>query len=79
MIGGWLTLMADFLAVIGATESAKIGQNHSMDNGVQQQLTHLQNQLSQQKKQYQKQQIQLRLWQLQQQINEIKQHFNDRA
>jgi len=69
LIGAWLTLMADFMAAIGAT--VVVEPDPTEESTKDQQMMGIQTELQQQKKQIQKQQIQMQLWQLQQELKEL--------
>lgn len=76
LIGAWFTVMADFMAAIGATiivEPETETTNPTPENGIQQQLADMQTQMRRQKKQFQKQQIQFQLWQMQLELKELEQ------
>ncbi len=80
LVGAWLTVMADFMAAIGATVSVEppAEQSNSTSDQMQQQVDDLQIQIAMQKKQLQKQQIQMQLWQMHQDLKEIEQQIKKR-
>lgn len=81
LVAAWLTVMADFMAAIGATvlvEPPPTEPTADSNEDMQQQISVLQNQLQLQKKQIQKQQIQFQLWQMQLELKELEQQLNEK-
>lgn len=80
LVGAWLTVVADLITALAATQAAVQPEPTSAANDeVQQKLADMQKQMDAQKKQLQKQlqkqQIQMQLWQLQHQVQQVEQQL----
>ncbi|WP_139492327.1 hypothetical protein [Brevibacillus dissolubilis] len=81
LVAAWITLLADFMAAIGATVAVQpeTETTTTTDNtDIQKRLDDWQNQMELQNKQIQKQQIQFQLWQLQMELKEIETKLEQR-